>query len=71
MNLNNMALTVHPKILLQDIIFKDASVAVVDYLKTLSKKEIAAHQRKILTRRFGGAKTKVKNKVIIQPHQSI
>ncbi len=61
MNLNNMALTVHPKILLQDKIFQNKSVAVVDYLKTLSENKIIEHQQKVLAMRFEGNKAKIKN----------
>lgn len=62
MNLNEMALTVHPKILQQDKGFKDSSAAIVKYLRTLSKNEIAQYHRKTLIERFGGNKTKVTEK---------
>ena len=54
MNLNEMALKVHPKILQHDKIFKDNSANVVKYLQTLSEKEKAQCQRKTLIERFGG-----------------
>jgi len=59
MNLNEIALTVHPKILQQDQILKDHSVTTVNYLNTLSDEEKAKCQRKTLIERFGGSKTKV------------
>lgn len=59
MNLNEMALTVHPKILEQDKTFKDHSVTHANYLQTLPEKEKWDLQRKTLTERFGGNKTKV------------
>lgn len=54
MNLNEMALKVHPKILQQDIIFKSHSADRVQYLQSLSEKEIAKCQKEILTKRFEG-----------------
>lgn len=63
MNLNEMALKVHPKILQHDQIFKDNSMAAVKYLHTLSEKEIELCQRETLLKRFaGGGKTKIINK---------
>jgi len=59
MNLNEMALTVHPKILEQDNVFKALSVSVASSLQTLSEKEKADLQNKILTERFDGNKTKI------------
>ena len=52
MNLNEMALKVHPKILQHDQIFKDCSAAVVKYLQTLSEKEMAECQKKHSNRTF-------------------
>ncbi|MDX2163896.1 MAG: AAA family ATPase [Gammaproteobacteria bacterium] len=62
MNLNEMALKVHPKILLQDSVFKDHSMALVEYLQSLSQKEIVERQRKILIERFEGCVEKIINK---------
>lgn len=62
MNLNEMALKVHPKILQQDQVFKDSSAAIVKYLQTLSEKEKAECHRKTLIERFGGGKSKTTGK---------
>jgi ATP-dependent DNA helicase PIF1 len=59
MNLNEMALTVHPKILEQDKIFKDSSTAVVKYLQALPEKEKEQHHGKTLIARFSAGKQKV------------
>lgn len=64
MGLNEMALTVHPKILQQDKIFKDNSTAVVQSLYTLSEKEKALCHTKTLMERFGGGKAKPIRKTI-------
>jgi len=58
MNLNEMALTVHPKILQQDKTFKAISADTVNDLNTLSENEIAECQNKTLIDRFGGDKNK-------------
>ena len=58
MNLNEMALKVHPKILQHDQVFKDSSAAVVKYLHTLSEKEKSQCYRKTLIERFGAVKSK-------------
>ncbi|MGA2655790.1 MAG: helix-turn-helix domain-containing protein, partial [Gammaproteobacteria bacterium] len=58
MNLNEMALQVHPKILEHDKIFKQCSADNVEYLKTLSKDEIAQYQQQTLIDRFGGCTIK-------------
>ncbi len=78
MNLNEMALKVHPKVLQHDQIFKDSSAAVVNYLQTLSEAERAECQRKTLIERFGGDKSKVivkekvrvKKKIAIPTHMT-
>lgn len=62
MNLNEMALTVHPKILQQDKVFKDSSDTTVKYLQTLSKTEKTQHHKKMLSGRFGAGKIKVIDK---------
>ncbi|MDF1684760.1 MAG: AAA family ATPase [Legionellaceae bacterium] len=62
MNLNQMALTVHPDILQQDTVFKNNSVDWVQYLKKLPKEEMAACHKTILEKRFCGGIIKVKNK---------
>jgi lambda repressor-like predicted transcriptional regulator len=58
MNLNEMALRVHPKILQQDQVFKDNSAEFVTHLHTLSKEEIAQCQKHVLTERFGSCAAK-------------
>lgn len=60
MNLNQMALTVHPDILQQDVVFKQSSKNLVKYLTQLSKKEITQCHEKTLLKRFCGEKTKTK-----------
>jgi ATP-dependent DNA helicase PIF1 len=57
-NLNEMALTVHPKILQQDLLFKEDSAAIVKFLKTLSENEMTRRHTNTLMERFGGNKTK-------------
>jgi ATP-dependent DNA helicase PIF1 len=61
MNLNEIALKVHPKILQQDNIFKEDSNATANYLQALSEEEKMVCYQKILER-FAGGKTKTKNK---------
>jgi hypothetical protein len=58
MNLNEMALTVHPKILQQDNTFKKVSIDNVNYLNNLSEDEITEYQNKTLITRFDGDKNK-------------
>jgi ATP-dependent DNA helicase PIF1 len=58
MNLNEMALTVHPKILEQDHIFKENSDAIVKYLQSLSNEEQLQSHRVTLLERFGGGESK-------------
>jgi ATP-dependent exoDNAse (exonuclease V) alpha subunit len=58
MNLNEMALKVHPKILSHDKIFKECSLNNVQELNDLSEMEMAACQQKILVERFGGTAIK-------------
>lgn len=59
MNLNEMALKVHPKILQHDQIFKADSAAVVRYLETMSESEITECQNETLTKRLCGGKDKL------------
>lgn len=61
-NLNEMALKVHPKILQQDQVFKDNSAGFVTYLHTLSEKEIAQCQKNTVIERFRGRATKITGK---------
>lgn len=56
MNLNEMALKVHPKILKQDQLFKDSSAALVKHLNSLSEEEIIQSQQKALIERFESQK---------------
>jgi len=58
MNLNEMALKVHPKILQQDTLFKEYSTERVAYLQTLSEQEITLCHEKTLIERFEGARVK-------------
>jgi ATP-dependent DNA helicase PIF1 len=58
MNLNEMALKVHPKILQHDQVFKNSSAAIVNYLQTLPEKEMSEFQRKTLIERFAANKSK-------------
>ena len=60
MNLNEMALTVHPEILDYDKVLRDNSAQAVNYLKGLSAEEIAELHKKVLTERFAGSKSKEK-----------
>ncbi|HEV2613991.1 MAG TPA: AAA family ATPase [Gammaproteobacteria bacterium] len=62
MNLNEMALKVHPKILQQDSVFKEYSMDVVQYLHALSENEIIQCQSKMLIERFEGCVDKIINK---------
>ncbi len=62
MNLNEMALKVHPKVLQHDPIFKDNSQTLVEYVQALSEKEIEQCQRETLIERFEGGRTKIINK---------
>jgi ATP-dependent DNA helicase PIF1 len=62
MNLNEMALKVHPRILEHDQIFKDASSAIVKDLQVLSEQEKEQCYEETLINRFGGSKTKLLNK---------
>lgn len=54
MNLNELALKVHPKILQCDNVFMEDSEIVVKYLQALPEKEKEEFQKKTLTKRFGG-----------------
>lgn len=54
MNLNEMALKVHPKILQHDKIFKDCSGEAVQYLQSLSVTELSQLHKKTLLERFKG-----------------
>ncbi|MBX3709636.1 MAG: AAA family ATPase [Gammaproteobacteria bacterium] len=58
MNLNEMALKVHPKILQHDKIFKECSAASVQYLKELSEDNMAQFHKQTLAERFGGCAVK-------------
>lgn len=58
MNLNEMALTVHPKILTHDQIFKQCSAESVAYLKEFPVDELQKLQLQTLTERFDGCADK-------------
>jgi len=58
MNLNEMALRVHPDILQYDKILKEDSSHSVKYLKSLSESEIAKQLKITLIDRFKGSKTR-------------
>ncbi len=64
MNLNEIALQVHPKILQHDQVFKDSSASVVHYLHGLSAEEKVKHQQEVLAERFLGSVAKVTRKKI-------
>lgn len=59
MNLNAMALTVHPKVLEQDATFKNNSAEWVKYLQNLPDTEKTEHHQKTLLERFEGSAEKV------------
>jgi len=59
MNLNEMALKVHPKILLHDEHFKTSSATHVGYLNTLQEGELLQYQHQTLTQRFGATAKKI------------
>src|SRR5262249_48634960 len=48
MNLNEMALKVHSKVLQQDLVFKDASIDIQKYLQSLSDVEIRQYHKNTL-----------------------
>lgn len=58
MNLNEMALKVHPRILEHDKVFKDNSYDLVTELKALPETEITKLQKNTLLKRFLGSKAK-------------
>ena len=62
MNLNEMALRVHPKILQHDQVFKDNSAAIVKYLHDLSECEKEDCYRQTLIERFEAGTKKVTGK---------
>lgn len=59
MNLNAMALTVHPKILEQDHVFKKLSSHATQYLHNFSDADIMETQQTILQERFEGNREKI------------
>lgn len=59
MNLNAMALTVHPDVLQKDTVFKQQSEEHVHYLHHLSDTEKTEHHRKTLHERFEGCVEKI------------
>ncbi|HSW92879.1 MAG TPA: AAA family ATPase [Gammaproteobacteria bacterium] len=71
MNLNEMALKVHPGVLKHDHYFKENSASLVRYLQTLSESEKIDIQQKILLERFESGKVRKKRekgKKKIQTH---
>lgn len=58
MNLNNMALTVHPKVLAHDQVFKSCSKQSVTFLNTLSADALMEKQNEVLSGRFSRLKSK-------------
>ncbi len=62
MNLNDMALRVHPKILQHDETFKNNSAATSAYLKTLAEEEMTKHHDAIISERFRDTTVKVARK---------
>lgn len=63
MNLNEMALKVHPRILQHDPIFKENSIVAVNYLQTLSNEQITQRQHETLYKRFEGFDDKMGKKI--------
>lgn len=59
MNLNEMALTVHPKVLRHDKVFKDSSTTSAKSLQALSEAEIEQKHQETLIDRFKGSLIKV------------
>jgi len=57
MNLNDMALKIHPRILQHDKIFRENSVASEHYLQTLPEEKMTKQQQQALTERFEGTST--------------
>jgi ATP-dependent DNA helicase PIF1 len=70
-NLNEMALKVHPKILQHDRVFKDNSAVSVGYLHSLSEEEKLQLQHKTLFERFEAHKIKKPSKKIISRETNI
>lgn len=66
MNLNEMALRVHPKILQQDKILKDSSEEAAKYLHTLSEDELAKYHTQTLVERFRGSKIAATKKATVK-----
>src|SRR3990167_156524 len=66
MNLNDVALTVHPKILQQDHLFKENSEKSMIYFNALSPEEKIDAQRKTLIERFGGNQEKSTQKNVVK-----
>lgn len=58
MGFNELALKVNPKILEQDVIFKEHSAMALQSLETLSETVIEQHQQKTLLERFEGCAKK-------------
>lgn len=58
MNLNEMALKVHPKILQHDQIFKTLSKASLKYLKEFSENDMVQNHQQTLAKRFDGSAIK-------------
>lgn len=67
MNLNEMALKVHPKVLKHDEVFKAGSVTASEYLHILSEQIIEQYQKETLLVRFEGSESKVINKPRTNP----
>ena len=62
MNLNEMALTVHPKVLRYDHTFKEYSEKSAEYLQGLSLDMLEQYHKETLLERFGGSKVNVPGK---------
>lgn len=71
MNLNEMALTVHSKVLQQDTVFKENSKLSSQYLQGLPEEEKIACQRQTLIDRFGGGKARKKDRQGMHSQKSI
>jgi len=73
MNLNEMALKVHPKVLRHDQSFKARSSEVVASIEILTDKEKTAYYEATLIKRFNGSRTPIdpKTNVSFKKHKNI
>jgi len=69
MNLNEMALKVHPKVLLHDQYFKTRSAEIALNIQTLTDEQKAADYKKTLIQRFNGSITPGDPKAKVHSHK--